>query len=431
CVVVNDRGDIIHSHGRTGEYLELAEGQVRTNVLDMAREGLPHELSSIIRQASTHEADIARQSLRVRTNDGFCWVDITASRLLEPEAVRGLTLITFRTTTAVAKPETKKRRPGKLVERSEELERQLQYMNESHQTTLEELQTSNEELQSANEELQSANEELETSKWEMQSLNEELTTVNTELLSKMEGLSQASDDMQNLLNSTQIATVFLDNSLNIKRYTDQAKNVVMLRQTDVGRPISELASNMEDDNLTDKCREVLRSLVFKEEEIKCKDGGWFMMRIMPYRTSENVIDGVVITFVTSDRLNTSVESVVSQSYFEAIVNTVREPLVVLDSDLRVVSCNRRFFQEFDTNTSQTDGVSLFDLNAVQWDVSELRRLLEEILPEKQAVENFRLSARITHVGRRSFIVNARQMTQAPGLPDLILLAFDVFEEQKE
>jgi two-component system CheB/CheR fusion protein len=188
--------------------------------------------------------------------------------------------------------------------RVEQLERELQYTKESHQTTLEELETSNEELKSANEELQSineelqsTNEELETSQEEMQSLNEELTTVNTELQSKVEELSQTNDDMQNLLNSTHIATVFLDDQLHIKRFTTQAKELVMLRETDVGRPISDLASNLEEDDLTGDCQKVLNTLASREREVRTKEGLWYLMRIMPYRTAENVIDGLVLTFV--------------------------------------------------------------------------------------------------------------------------------------
>jgi len=182
-------------------------------------------------------------------------------------------------------------------------------MKESNQTTLEELETSNEELkstneemQSTNEELQSTNEELETSKEEMQSLNEELTTVNAELQSKVDELSEANNDMQNLLDSTDIATVFLDNDLNIKRFTDQARGLVMLRETDIGRPISELASNLDHEGLMADCRGVLRSLGSRESEIRSKDGSWYLMRIMPYRTADNVIDGLVLTFVDINRL---------------------------------------------------------------------------------------------------------------------------------
>ena len=190
------------------------------------------------------------------------------------------------------------------------MEHELHYVKESLQTTIEELETSNEELKidqrgAANrptKNCKAANEELETSKEEMQSLNEELTTVNAELQAKVEELSQATDDMQNLLNSTNIATVFLDNELNIKRFTDQAKELVMLRSTDVGRPISELASHLEQSDLTAECGAVLRTLAYKEREVRTTQGTNYLMRIMPYRTAENVIDGLVLTFVDINRL---------------------------------------------------------------------------------------------------------------------------------
>src|SRR5262245_1470998 len=145
--------------------------------------------------------------------------------------------------------------------------------------------------------MQSANEELETSKEEMQSLNEELQTVNAELQGKVEELSRANDDMKNLLNSTDIATIFLDNNLNIKRYTEQAKKVVRLIPSDVGRPIGDLVSRLQYKGLGDDASEVLRSLVFKEAEVQSEEGAWYLMRILPYRTTENVIDGLVVTFV--------------------------------------------------------------------------------------------------------------------------------------
>ena len=215
---------------------------------------------------------------------------------------------------------------------------------EELETSNEELKSTNEELQSINEELQSTNEELETSKEEMQSLNEELTTVNTELQSKVDELSETTDDMQNLLNSTNIATVFLDNNLNIKRFTTQAKELVMLRETDVGRPISELASNLVDSNLVNDCENVLRGLSTRENEVQTKAGLWYLMRIMPYRTAENVIDGLVLTFVdinllkkaerdlatAKDRLTTELEAMKRLHEIGASFLQVGELQVILE-----------------------------------------------------------------------------------------------------
>ena len=185
-----------------------------------------------------------------------------------------------------------------------ELERELEQARQEVQTTREEMQTSqeelkstNEELQSTNEELQSTNEELTTSKEEMQSMNEELQTLNRELQAKVDELSLASNDMKNLLDSTDIATLFLDDGLNVRRYTPQAAKIIKLIPSDVGRPITDITTDLVYPEFTDDVREVLRTLVFVEKQVVTRDGRWFAARIMPYRTLENRIDGVVITFL--------------------------------------------------------------------------------------------------------------------------------------
>ena len=305
CVVVNDRGDVVFIHGRT-DYLELSAGHPRLNVVEMAREGLQLDLRSALRHAAAHNAEVLREAVRVRTNGKHAHIDLCVTRIAEPEPLRGLFLVSFRPRPAPISTARRRHREGRADEsgRVEQLERELQYVNESLQTTIEELEASNEELKSANEELQSTNEEfqstneeLETSKEEMQSLNEELTTVNAELHAKVEQLSRANDDMQNLLNSTEIATLFLDSRLNISRYTDQARRLISLIPSDVGRPLADLFADLRYDHLVADCREVLRTLVFVEAEVQTGSGDWYLMRIRPYRTAENMIDGLVLTFV--------------------------------------------------------------------------------------------------------------------------------------
>ena len=355
-VVVNDRGDVAYIHGRTGAYLEPAAGQPRLNVLAMAREGLQPELSSALRQAVLGGAAVTREGVRVRTNGGFSLVDLNIFRLDEPEAVRGLWMILFRPR-MVSEDEIKpggsaRKSDDKGVARTKELERELLCTRETLQTTIEELETSNEELkstneelkstneelQSTNEELQSTNEELETSKEEMQSLNEELTTVNAELQSKVEDLSsRANDDMQNLLNSTEIATIFLDSSMNIKRYTAQAKRLINLIQSDIGRPVSDLVSSLTYEHLAPDCREVLRTLVFKQAEVRTKDGHWYLMRIMPYRTAENVIDGLVLTFVDINPVKEAEKSLLRMS---KVFLDGPEPMVIVDLSGLIIDLNK-------------------------------------------------------------------------------------------
>ncbi len=370
----------------------------------------------------------------MKANGGMASVSLSVAPIREPEAVRGLLLVTFRPTPSALLEALKARRPRKKTaedQRAARLEHAIKYMKEAHQSTLEELETSNEELkstneelESTNEELQSTNEELETSKEEMQSLNEELTTVNTELQSKVDELSQANDDMQNLLNSTDIATMFLDNDLNIKRFTEEAKALVTIRKTDVGRPISELTSNLLPDTLAADCREVLKTLVFKQGEVRTHDGRWYLMRIMPYRTAENVIDGLVVTFVNVGQVKKAGEAdEKARLYFESIVDTVREPLLVLDRDLKVVSANRSFYRVFRTTARQTEGEAIFDLAAGRWDIPRLRKLLEEILPRNSVFEDYEVEVEIPKVGRRVFVLNARRLP-LEGAGDLVLLALE-------
>ena len=306
AVLVNDKGDILYISGRTGKYLEPAAGKANWNIFAMAREGLRLELSGAFQKTLRQKGTVTLQGLRVGTSGGQQFVDLTVQTLEEPEPLRGLVMIVF---TDVAAPvETKgpdrlRRTPGRRSARLAELERELEQAREALQATREEMQTSqeelkssNEELQSTNEELQSTNEELTTSKEEMQSLNEELQTVNTELQAKVDDFSVVNSDMKNLLDSTDIATVFLDNDLHVRRFTTQATKIIKLLGTDVGRPITDLASDLRYPELAEDAREVLRTLASTEKPIAAHDGRWFTVRIMPYRTLDNRIDGVVITF---------------------------------------------------------------------------------------------------------------------------------------
>jgi two-component system CheB/CheR fusion protein len=307
-VLVNDKGDILYVSGRTGKYLEPASGKANWNIFAMVREGLRYELSNAFQKALEQEDSVVVRGLQVGTNSGKQSVDVTVQRLEQPEPLRGLVIIVF--TDVAATLETNASsclgKAGKAPARGarlEALERKYQQarleaqtFREEMQASQEELRSTNEEQQSTNEELQSTNEELTTSKEEMQSLNEELQTVNNELQAKVDELSRSNNDMKNLLNSTDIATLFLDNNLNVRRFTTQATKIIKLIPSDVGRPITDLASDLLYPELTADAREVLRKLGFAEKPVNARDGRWFTVRIMPYRTLDDRIDGVVITF---------------------------------------------------------------------------------------------------------------------------------------
>ncbi|PWU12875.1 MAG: chemotaxis protein CheR [Verrucomicrobia bacterium] len=316
CVAVNEHGDILYIHGRSGKYLELPSGDASLNIVRAAREGLKIELANGLRRVLAQRQPVRYENLEVRTNGGFEKVNVTLE--LAEGAAPGMVVITFQEPSPrepakaapdKAYPRERAPRAGSPPDEKDKhianLERELRVKSETLQTTIEELETSNEELkstneelQSTNEELQSTNEELETSKEELQSVNEELVTVNSELQQKMEGLSRANNDMNNLLAGTGIGMLFVDHQLRIQRFTPATTEIINLIQTDIGRPVSDLVSNLASyDRLGHDVKAVLDTLIPRETEVQTTNGHWYLMRILPYRTLENVIEGAVLTFV--------------------------------------------------------------------------------------------------------------------------------------
>ena len=305
-VLANDKGDILYISGRTGKYLEAAAGKANWNIFAMAREGLRYELAGAFQKALRQKGSVALHGVKVGTDGGEQCVDVTVQRLDEPGPLQGLVMIILTDVAApaavpaVGRSRQTHARSARLGELEQELVRvraEARASQEEMQTAQEELRSANEELQSTNEELQSTNEELTTSKEEMQSLNEELQTVNAELQAKVDELSWSNNDMKNLLDSTDIATLFLDRDLKVRRFTTQATKIIQLIPGDVGRPITDQVSALNYPALADDVRAVLRTLASTEKPVTARDGRWFNVCIMPYRTLDDRIDGVVITFV--------------------------------------------------------------------------------------------------------------------------------------
>jgi two-component system CheB/CheR fusion protein len=305
AVLVTNEGDILYVSGKTGKYLEPAAGKANWNLFAMSREGLGNALSEAFHKAVRQKIVVTLKNVKVGTNGGTQVVDITVQPVTSPEALQGMVMVVF---TDVAKLSTAKA-PGsserttihsaRLAAMAQELQQaheDLQATRDEMQTSQEELKSTNEELQSMNEELQSTNEELTTSKEEMQSMNEELQTVNHELQTKVDELSWTSNDMKNLLDSTNIATLFLDDALLVRRFTPQTASIIKLIPGDVGRSITDIVTTLDYPDLAEDAPKVLKTLVFIEKQVSARDGRWFTVSIMPYRTQENRIDGVVITF---------------------------------------------------------------------------------------------------------------------------------------
>jgi chemotaxis protein methyltransferase CheR/two-component system CheB/CheR fusion protein len=308
AVLVTEDGEILYLRGRTGKYLEPPVGKANLNIHAMAREGLRQHLSGILREAVRKQTPLKLSNLQVETDTGIQAVNVTVQAIDKPEALRGRILVVFND---AANGTSIKKRAGKKggLKSSQALEDELAQIKldligarEEMQSSYEEYKSINEELQSANEELQSTNEELTTSKEEMQSMNEELQTVNAELQSKIDELSSVHNDMKNLLNSTEVAAVFLDNALLVRRFTTHLSQIFKLIPSDVGRPLSDVHSIIDYPDMLADAEKVLHTLVFVEKQVPSQDGRWFRARIMPYRTNANVIEGVVITFVDISEL---------------------------------------------------------------------------------------------------------------------------------
>ena len=315
----------------------------------------------------------------------------------------------------------------------------LQTREEQHERANEELQAASEEIQSANEELQSINEELETSKEELESANEELTTVNDEMSHRNIELNVLNNDLVNFQNSTRLVVLLLGRDLTIRRVSPQAEKQFGLLAADVGRPISHIRHNLvlADDTKTPLdleafCVEVMSSASEREREVLDQAGRWHSLRARPYTTSDENVDGAVLLLLEIDELKQSEQAVAAaRDYAENIVATVRDPLLVLDSDLRVESANRAFYQVFQVEPAETVGKFVYDLGDHQWDIPRLRELLEEILPERTSIEEFQVEHEFKQLGRRTMLLNARTIQNPLRKTERILLAIEDITERKQ
>jgi two-component system CheB/CheR fusion protein len=418
-ILTDLKGNILFIHGDTGKFLRPAPGQASLNIIEMAREGLELELRAAIRTAVNHKSSTLNKELEVKTNGGFSPIHLSVRFLANNESNQHFLLISFQEISPpIVKRASSKRKIPKAVElgRIEELERDLVYLKENYQVTLEEQQASNEELkstneelQSTNEELQSTNEELETSKEELQSVNEELVTVNSELQGKIEQLVVMQNDIKNLLDNTHIGTIFLDEKLIIRRFTREAVNLYRLVSSDVGRPLSDIKSNLQDDELLTHAEQVLETLIPYEQEIQTQSGSWYLARIQPYRTLDNAIEGVVLTFTDIGKLNKAENAKrLASDLADGVVDAIEYPLLITDKNLMIISSNQAFQQFFKLSAEDTIGRKIYELSNNKWNIEFLKELLEVILPRDQVFEGY-LEHDFPIIGRHKLFLNARRI----------------------
>src|SRR5580704_206021 len=433
CVAAKENGDAVYVSGRVGRYVELPTGTPDTNIVNMARDGLRVPLRSALHRAVTARERVVQKLVSLQTNGSVSHVDITVEPILEFQSAN-LYMVIFEDAAPASVPQSGNAiaaDPGS-TEAIRYLEDELRAAREHAQAMFEELESSNEELKSANEEYQSTNEELETSKEELQSFNEELGTVNAELNRKIAELDQANSDLQNLLVSTQIATVFLDRELRIKAFTPAGGAVFRLIAGDVGRPITDLAAQFTGLYPKRDVQEVLETLTERERQVTGGGGRHYQLRILPYRTVKNVIDGVVLTFTDVTMLkDASRQAEDARALAENIIRTVREPLLVIDAELRVEPANQSFYSGFQVAPEETLDKLLYDIGNGQWDIPELRHLLGEVLPAKRALTDFQVEHLFPRIGQRTMLLNAREILQPDGRARLILLAIEDISERRE
>jgi two-component system CheB/CheR fusion protein len=439
-VLVSAELEILQYRGDTGPYLAPTPGRASLNLLKMLREGLLVAVRAAVLRARKENLPVREESLQVKSNGGFREVAIEVIPLKGHETQEGGFLILFedadrnRSDHTVDAPvasqvgrngDTVNLDNARLTQELFATRDYLQALIEQQETANEELQSANEEIQSANEELQSTNEELETSKEEIQSSNEELATVNDELNNRNAELGRINNDLVNLLDSIETAIIMLGPDLRVRRFTPMAEKLLNLTPADLGRPFADIKLNLDGiSDLDQLFADVLDSITVKERDVRDKHGRWYSLRIRPYRTLDNKTDGVVVNLVDVDTLKRA------QAYTESIVATVREPLLVLDSDLRVRTASHAFYEIFHVSPHETENQLLYELGNGQWNIPALRSLLGEILPRDSQVNDFVVKHEFEQIGARTMMLNARRLIQADDQSPLILLAVEDITESE-
>ncbi|MCA9120437.1 MAG: PAS domain S-box protein [Planctomycetaceae bacterium] len=449
-VLVNAELQVLQFRGSTGGFLEPPVGKASFDVLKMAREGLMLPLRATIEAAQKDNKTTRRENVRVMQDGEARAVHLEVIPLKNlPEMCFLILFLNAEQAGRASLPEQPAKHPlskedeaSRITELETDLVEAREYLQareEQHERASEELQAASEEIQSANEELQSVNEELETSKEELESANEELTTVNDEMSHRNIELQVLNDDLVNFQKSTRLVVLLLGRDLTIRRFSPQAEKEFGLQAADVGRPISHVRHNLvhADDtrmplDLEAFCTEVMSSASERERQVLDQAGRWHSLRARPYTTSDEKVDGAVLLLLEIDELKQSEQAVAAaRDYAENIVATVRDPLLVLNSDLRVESANLAFYQVFQVESAQTVGKFIYDLGDHQWDIPRLRELLEKILPQSTSIEEFQLEFDFKQLGSRTMLLNARTIQNPQRNTERILLAIEDVTERKQ
>ena len=442
-IVVNDEMEIVQFRGKTGPYLEPASGNPTFSLSKMAREGLLVDLREALTKAKKRNEPIRKQGIRIQSNGTSREIDLEIIPIRGQSGAERFYIVTFQESAPGGVPAShgKRRfqRPSESQRQEKDRERaaseigrlraQLQALIEDHETTLEEFKSANEEVLSANEELQSTNEELETAKEELQSSNEELTTLNEELQNRNAELTIVNNDQLNLMANVNIPVVMVGSDLRIRRFTPPAEKLLNLIPSDVGRRLGEIRSNMESDEMEHIARLSIDDATVHEKEVRQKDGPWYLMRIRPYKTWDNKLDGAVLSFQDIDVFKRSLEQ--SQRFADALIENAREATLVLDQDLRVTSANPAFYRLFHVTAGETENRLIYDLGNRQWDISAFRNLVEQLTKHNTRIDDFECVFSLPHIGTRRVLLNARRIEPQDGHQVILLSMEDVTDKREK
>jgi two-component system, chemotaxis family, CheB/CheR fusion protein len=448
-VVINNDLEILHFRGQTSLYLEPAPGRASHNLLKMAKDDLKLELRTLIHQAKQRKSVMRKDRIQIQVGDRLKQVSLEVIPLNTHGTQERYFLVLFVENTVAIAPahndsivqhdiEIGQNRQmsdeHEIARLNQELADTKEYLRsiiEEQEATNQDLRVANEEILSSNEEFQSSNEELETAKEEIQASNEELNTINDELQRRNLELTQVSSDLQNLIGSTNIPILMLGGDLRIRRFTPFAQRILHLIPTDIGRPLGDINHTLNVPNLEAQILEVINTLTIKEQEVQDRDGHWYDLRIRPYRTIDNRIDGAMVMLVDIHALKCGMEQLeYSRNYAQAIVETVREPLIVLDDRLRVFTANQSFYRTFEATIVDTEHRLIFELGNGQWNIPKLRQLLMEILPTNSQLQDFEVEHNFEQIGHKTMLLNACKMTQSEGGIKILLAIEDITDRKR-
>ena len=435
-VLINRKHECLYYSGPADRYLRVAAGEPSRDLLAMAREGLRSKLRAAIQQASRERTPTI--ATRAHASDGGNGVAVRIEVHPVQSAGEELLLVSFFDEPGREPRSGRSVEPPGDLSRTAELEGELDATRKELQSAIHELEIANEEQRainqeamSANEEFQSTNEELMTSREELQSLNEELTALNSQLQETLERQRSTSNDLQNILDSSGVATLFLDGDLNIRFFTPAAKSLFRVIATDIGRPLADLARRINDTRLLADAGTVLAGHVPPNREVEADNGAWYTRRILPYRTQDAQVAGVVITFADISERKTAERAIeAARSYSDSIINTIRQPLVVLDEDLNVISASRSFYSIFSIEPEQTVGRQLDAVDEGRLDIAALRVFLDHLRNGERVVADHEIVVDLPRRGMRSLLVSALEIRDEPLATRKILLALEDITERK-